>query len=57
MNDRYADFDRRRAELMAGGAAYSPALTDFVIMIDRIAHMFIAGPEVIRAATGEVISD
>jgi acetyl-CoA carboxylase carboxyltransferase component len=41
----------------AGGAAYSPALTDFVIMIDRIAHMFIAGPEVIRAATGEVISD
>ncbi len=41
----------------AGGAAYSPALTDFVIMVDRTAHMFIAGPEVIRAATGEVISD
>ncbi len=39
----------------AGGAAYSPALTDFVIMVDGTAHMFIAGPEVIRAATGEVI--
>ncbi len=41
----------------AGGAAYSPALTDFVIMVDKTAHMFIAGPEVIRAATGEVISE
>ncbi len=41
----------------AGGAAYSPALTDFVIMVERTAHMFIAGPEVIRAATGEVISE
>ncbi len=41
----------------AGGAAYSPALTDFIIMVERTAHMFIAGPEVIRAATGEVISE
>ena len=41
----------------AGGAVYSPALTDFVIMVDRTAHMFIAGPEVIRAATGEAISE
>lgn len=41
----------------AGGAAYSPALTDFVIMVDGTSHMFIAGPEVIKAATGEVISD
>jgi len=41
----------------AGGAAYSPALTDFVIMVENTAHMFIAGPEVIRAATGEVISE
>jgi len=39
----------------AGGAAYSPALTDFTIMVDGTAHMFIAGPDVIRAATGEVI--
>lgn len=41
----------------AGGAVYSPALTDFIIMVDRTAHMFIAGPEVICAATGEVISE
>jgi acetyl-CoA carboxylase carboxyltransferase component len=41
----------------AGGAAYSPALTDFIIMIDGTAHMFIAGPEVIKAATGETISE
>jgi acetyl-CoA carboxylase carboxyltransferase component len=41
----------------AGGAAYSPALTDFVIQVERTSHMFIAGPEVIRAATGEVIGE
>jgi len=41
----------------AGGAAYSPALTDFIIMIEGTAHMFIAGPEVIKAATGESISE
>ena len=38
----------------AGGAAYSPALCDFLIMTRRGAHMFICGPEVIRAATGQV---
>ncbi len=38
----------------AGGAAYSPALMDFLIMTRRGAHMFICGPEVIRAATGQV---
>lgn len=37
----------------AGGAAYSPALTDFIIMIQKTANMFICGPEVIKAATGE----
>ncbi len=41
----------------AGGAAYSPALTDFIIMVEGTSHMFIAGPEVIKAATGEVISE
>ncbi len=41
----------------AGGAAYSPALTDFLIMVEGTAHMFIAGPEVIRAATGEEITE
>ncbi len=37
----------------AGGAAYSPALTDFQIMVQGSANMFICGPEVIKAATGE----
>ncbi len=37
----------------AGGAAYSPALCDFIIMTRSSAHMFICGPEVIRAATGQ----
>ena len=38
----------------AGGAAYSPALTDFIIMTRENASMFICGPEVIRASTGQV---
>lgn len=38
----------------AGGAAYSPALADFLIMTRANAHMFICGPDVIQAATGEV---
>ena len=38
----------------AGGAAYSPALMDFIIMTRHNAHMFICGPDVIRAVTGEV---
>jgi propionyl-CoA carboxylase beta chain len=37
----------------AGGAAYSPALTDFIIMTRTNASMFICGPEVIKAATGQ----
>lgn len=37
----------------AGGAAYSPALTDFIIMTQDNANMFICGPDVIKAATGE----
>lgn len=37
----------------AGGAAYSPALTDFVIMVDQSSHMFITGPDVIKTVTGE----
>jgi acetyl-CoA carboxylase carboxyltransferase component len=39
----------------AGGAVYSPALTDFVIMTDMTSSMFITGPEVIRAVTGEEV--
>ena len=37
----------------AGGAVYSPALTDFVFMVEGTSHMFITGPEVVKAATGE----
>ncbi len=37
----------------AGGAVYSPALTDFVIMVDKTAHMFITGPDVIKTVTHE----
>ncbi len=40
----------------AGGAVYSPALTDFVFMVENISKMFITGPEVIKAVTGEVVS-
>jgi propionyl-CoA carboxylase beta chain len=39
----------------AGGAAYSPALTDFVVMVEGASHMFITGPDVVRAVTGEEI--
>src|SRR5216683_2762072 len=40
----------------AGGAVYSPAITDFVFMCEDTAHMFITGPEVIRAVTGEEVT-
>jgi acetyl-CoA carboxylase carboxyltransferase component len=40
----------------AGGAAYSPALTDFVFVVRDIAQMFITGPDVIETVTGEKIS-
>lgn len=40
----------------AGGAVYSPALTDFVFMVDKISKMFITGPEVIKSVLGEEIS-
>ncbi|MCP4553226.1 MAG: acyl-CoA carboxylase subunit beta [Bacteroidetes bacterium] len=40
----------------AGGAVYSPALTDFVFVVDKISKMFITGPEVIKAVLGEEIS-
>ena len=40
----------------AGGAVYSPALTDFVIATREASHMFVTGPDVVRAVTGERIS-
>ena len=39
----------------AGGAAYSPALTDFIIMVEKQSHMFITGPNVIKEITGEEV--
>ncbi len=39
----------------AGGAAYSPALTDFILMVEKQSYMFITGPNVIKAITGEEV--
>lgn len=39
----------------AGGAAYSPALTDLIIMVEKSSYMFLTGPEVIKSVTGEVV--
>ncbi len=36
----------------AGGAVYSPALTDFIFMVKGSSHMFITGPDVVKAVTG-----
>lgn len=40
----------------AGGAVYSPALTDFIVMVDKTSQMFITGPQVIKAVTGEDVT-
>jgi len=40
----------------AGGAVYSPALTDFIFMVDHTSKMFITGPQVIETVTGEIVS-
>lgn len=40
----------------AGGAVYSPALTDFVFMVEKTSQMFITGPNVIKAVTGEEVT-
>ncbi|HEU5270513.1 MAG TPA: acyl-CoA carboxylase subunit beta, partial [Jatrophihabitans sp.] len=40
----------------AGGHVYSPALTDFVVMVDQTSQMFITGPDVIKTVTGEDVS-
>lgn len=40
----------------AGGAVYSPAMTDFILMVKGTSHMFITGPEVIKAVTGEEVT-
>ncbi|HKJ12626.1 MAG TPA: acyl-CoA carboxylase subunit beta [Ornithinimicrobium sp.] len=40
----------------AGGAVYSPAITDFIVMVEKTSHMFITGPDVIKTVTGEDVS-
>ena len=40
----------------AGGAVYSPAITDFTLMVEGTSHMFVTGPEVIKAVTSEEVS-
>ncbi len=64
----YAEIFRRNAQFSgvipqisvmlgpcAGGAAYSPALQDMIVMVEKKSFMFLTGPEVIKAVTGEVI--
>lgn len=41
----------------AGGAVYSPALTDFIIMSKDTSYMFLTGPKVVKSVTGEVVTD
>src|ERR1700691_550419 len=40
----------------AGGAVYSPAITDFILMVDKTSYMFVTGPEVIKAVTHEEVT-
>src|SRR5512145_1137613 len=40
----------------AGGAVYSPAMTDFVLMVEETSYMFITGPDVVKTVTGEDVS-
>ncbi len=40
----------------AGGAVYSPAITDFIFMVQEHSHMFITGPDVVKAVTGEEVT-
>ena len=40
----------------AGGAVYSPALTDFIFMTEQTSYMFVTGPEVVKAVTNEVVT-
>ncbi|RYG65892.1 hypothetical protein EON64_10970 [archaeon] len=40
----------------AGGAVYSPAMTDFIFMVQRTSHMFVTGPNVVKTVTGEEVT-
>jgi len=41
----------------AGGAVYSPALTDFILMTKETSYMFVTGPKVVKTVTGEIVTD
>ncbi|MEV8510439.1 acyl-CoA carboxylase subunit beta [Actinoplanes sp. NPDC051475] len=41
--------------MCAGGAVYTPAASDFVVMVEKTSHMFVTGPDVIRSVTGETV--
>lgn len=41
----------------AGGAVYSPALTDFIVMSNKTSYMFVTGPKVVKTVTGETVTD
>ena len=41
----------------AGGAVYSPALTDFIVMSKKNSFMFVTGPKVVKTVTGEIVTD
>ena len=58
-NTRYSGVVPQISAIMgpaAGGAVYSPAITDFIFMVDGTAQMYITGPDVIRATTGEEVN-
>ena len=40
----------------AGGAVYSPAITDFIFMVQNTSYMFITGPDVVKTVTGEEVT-
>jgi methylmalonyl-CoA decarboxylase subunit alpha len=57
-NSRYSGIIPQISVVMgpcAGGAAYSPALTDLIIMVEKQSYMFLTGPEVIKSVTGEIV--
>ncbi len=59
LNTRYSGVVPQISVIMgpcAGGAAYSPALNDFVFMISEIGYMFVSAPQVIKEVTGEAVS-
>ncbi|MGB2853577.1 MAG: carboxyl transferase domain-containing protein, partial [Dehalococcoidia bacterium] len=58
-NTRYSGVVPQISAIMgpaAGGAVYSPAITDFIFMVEGTAQMYITGPDVIKATTGEEVS-